>query len=71
MSVELQTAGSADEDRALRQIARVVSLDHDGEEFMRVGERDPVIGWLQRAHPGQRPVLFHSPYEAAAWAIIS
>ena len=36
-----------------------------------VGERDPVIGALQRAHPGQRPVLFHSPYEAAAWSVIS
>lgn len=71
VTVELQTAGGADEDRALRQIARVVSLDHDGEEFMRVGDRDPVIGELQRAHPGQRPVLFHSPYEAAAWSIIS
>jgi len=23
------------------------------------------------AHPGLRPVLFHSPYEGAAWAIIS
>jgi len=30
-----------------------------------------VIGELQRRHPGQRPVLFHSPYEAAAWAVIS
>ncbi|MGI8414007.1 MAG: hypothetical protein ACR2LV_10245 [Solirubrobacteraceae bacterium] len=36
-----------------------------------MGERDPVIGGLQRAHPGQRPVLFHSPYEAAAWSIVS
>src|SRR5205807_2315937 len=25
----------------------------------------------QRRHHGQRPVLFHSPYEAAAWSIIS
>ncbi len=71
VTVELQTVGGADEGDALRQIARVVSLDHDGEEFMRVGDRDPVIGQLQRAHPGQRPVLFHSPYEAAAWSIIS
>lgn len=54
-----------------RQVARVLSLDGDGEGFMAVGERDPVIGALQRAHPGQRPVLFHSPYEAAAWSIIS
>lgn len=36
-----------------------------------MGVRDPVIGGLQRIHHGQRPVLFHSPYEAAAWAIIS
>jgi DNA-3-methyladenine glycosylase II len=71
ISVEMQTAGAADEDRALRQIARVLSLDQDGEEFLRVGDRDPVIGRLQRAHPGQRPVLFHSPYEGAAWSIIS
>jgi DNA-3-methyladenine glycosylase II len=30
-----------------------------------------VISGLQRAHPGQRPVLFHSPYEAAVWSVIS
>jgi DNA-3-methyladenine glycosylase II len=71
VTVELHLSGAADPDRALRQLARVVSLDHDGEEFARVGERDPVVGALQRSHPGQRPVLFHSPYEGAAWAIIS
>jgi DNA-3-methyladenine glycosylase II len=54
-----------------RQVARVLSLDGDGDRFMSVGKRDPVIGALQRAHPGQRPVLFHSPYEAAAWSVIS
>lgn len=30
-----------------------------------------MLGGLQRAHEWLRPVLFHSPYEAAAWAIIS
>jgi DNA-3-methyladenine glycosylase II len=69
--VEIATSGGADTRAALTQVARILSLDHDGEEFLRVGERDPVIGALQLAHPGQRPVLFHSPYEAAAWAIIS
>jgi DNA-3-methyladenine glycosylase II len=54
-----------------RQVARVLSLDHDGEAFLEVGGRDPVIGELQRLHPGQRPVLFHSPYEGAAWSVIS
>jgi DNA-3-methyladenine glycosylase II len=69
--VELATSGGADARVAVTQVARILSLDHDGEAFLRVGERDPVIGRLQAAHPGQRPVLFHSPYEAAAWAIIS
>ncbi len=53
------------------QLARILSLDHDGEAWLAVGERDPVIGELQRRFPGLRPPLFHSPYEAAAWAIIS
>jgi DNA-3-methyladenine glycosylase II len=54
-----------------RQVERVLSLDHDGREFSRVGERDPVIGRLQAAAPGLRPPLFYSPYEAAAWAVLS
>lgn len=69
--VELQSTGGGDPGAALAQAARIVSLDHDGTAFMEVGERDPVIGALQRAHPGQRPVLFHSPYEGAAWSVIS
>lgn len=71
LTVELQTAQGADPGTAVRQVARVLSLDHDGEAFAEIGRRDPVIGALQRAHPGQRPVLFHSPYEGAAWSIIS
>ena len=71
VQVELATGDGADPRVAIRQVARILSLDHDGEAFRQVGERDPVLGSLQRAHPGQRPVLFHSPYEAAAWAIIS
>lgn len=69
--VELQTAGGGDPGRATEQLARILSLDHDGEAFIEVGERDLVLGALQRTHPGQRPVLFHSPYEGAAWSIIS
>jgi DNA-3-methyladenine glycosylase II len=71
VEVELQLRDGASADAALAQVARVVSLDHDGAAFEAVGEADPVVGALQRAHPGQRPVLFHAPYEAAAWAIIS
>jgi DNA-3-methyladenine glycosylase II len=71
VAVELQLSEDGDSRRALRQLERILSLDHDGEQFLEVGERDPVIGELQEEHQGQRPVLFHSPYEAAAWAIIS
>lgn len=71
IGVELELRDGAEATVALAQVARIVSLDHDGEQFLRVGERDPVLGRLQHEHPGQRPVLFHSPYEAAAWSIIS
>jgi DNA-3-methyladenine glycosylase II len=71
VQVELTLRAGADAEAALAQTARIVSLDHDGTEFARVGDRDPILGALQRAHPGQRPVLFQSPYEAAAWSIIS
>jgi DNA-3-methyladenine glycosylase II len=54
-----------------RQVARVLSLDHDGETFAEIGRRDPVIGRLQAVAPGLRPPLFYSPYEAAVWAVLS
>lgn len=66
-----QVHGRASLDAVVRQVARVLSLDHDATEFLRVGERDPVIGRLQAAAPGLRPPLFYSPYEAAAWAVLS
>jgi len=71
VGVELTLRDGAAHEAALAQVARTVSLDHDGVAFAQVGDHDPVIGALQRAHPGKRPVLFHSPYEAAAWSVIS
>ena len=52
------------------QVERILSLDVDGSGFAAVGERDPVVGDVQRRYPGLRPVGFWSPYEAAAWTII-
>jgi DNA-3-methyladenine glycosylase II len=60
-----------DLDQVGRQVARVLSVDHDGDAFAEVGGRDPVIAKLLAAAPGLRPPLFYSPYEAAAWSIIS
>ena len=63
--------GGTDPDMVRQQVARVLSLDHDAAGFLRAGERDPVLGALQEAAPGLRPPLFYSPYEAAAWAVLS
>src|ERR1700749_4111311 len=60
-----------DPEAVLRQARRILSLDRDATPWAEVGVRDPVIGALQREHDWLRPVLFHSPYEAAAWSIIS
>jgi DNA-3-methyladenine glycosylase II len=65
------TVDADHEERAIAQAARIVSLDHDGSGYPEVGERDPIVGELQRASGYLRPVLFHSPYEAAAWSVIS
>lgn len=54
-----------------RQVARMLSLDHDASGFAAIGARDPVIGRLQEVAPGLLPPLFHSPYEAALWAVLS
>src|SRR5487761_1540511 len=64
-------AGDADPAAVRRQVCRVLCLDHPGPEWLAVGRRDAVISELQADHPGFRPVLFHSPYEAAAWSVIS
>ncbi len=57
-------------DAAWRQALAVLSLDADGSGYAAIGDRDPVIGALQREHAFLRPVLFHSPYEAACAFII-
>jgi DNA-3-methyladenine glycosylase II len=56
--------------QAARDLERMLSLDVDGTDFAALGERDDVVRALQRRFPGLRPVLFYTPYEAAAWAII-
>lgn len=63
--------GTDDVSQAERQTARVLSLDTDVTDFLMVGRRDPVIGRLQELAPGLRPPLFYSPYEAAAWSVLS
>jgi DNA-3-methyladenine glycosylase II len=67
---DVHGAGEADGERAWQQALATVSLDADGAGFVDIGRRDPVIGRLQAEYHNLRPVLFHSPYEAACAFII-
>jgi DNA-3-methyladenine glycosylase II len=69
--LEGELFGEVDPEAARRQVERVLSLDHSGTAWAEAGTRDPVIAGLQADFPGLRPVLFYSPYEAAAWSVIS
>ena len=66
-----EVSGTAAVAVAAKQAARIMSLDADGSRYPDVGRHDPVIAGLQAQRPGLRPVGFHSPYEAAAWSIVS
>lgn len=52
------------------QVARTLSLDHEGTGWEDVGRRDPVMGRFQDEFDHLRPVCFYSPYEAAVQAVI-
>jgi 3-methyladenine DNA glycosylase/8-oxoguanine DNA glycosylase len=56
--------------QALNQALAVLSLDIDDSTWQDVGKHDKVIASLQKKYNYIRPVLFHSPYEAAAGFVI-
>ena len=67
---EVHGTDPASADHAWQEALAALSLDFDGRGFPEVGQRDPVIGRLQEEFGYLRPVLFHSPYEAACSFII-
>lgn len=69
--LEVEVEGSDDCEAVAVQVARTFSLDLDGAGYPAVGDRNPPIGRIMAALPGLRPVCFTSPYEAAAWGVIS
>jgi DNA-3-methyladenine glycosylase II len=64
-------AGDGDLDAAAAQVARFLALDVDGRRWPEVGRRDAVIADAQARLAGLRPCGFYSPYEAAAWSVLS
>ena len=57
-------------EKAEQQALACLSLDIRAENWPIVGQRDAVIGELQIKYRFLRPILFHSPYEAAAGFVI-
>ena len=70
-TARLVVSGAGDLEAATAQACRFLALDVDGRGWPQVGRRDPVIADAQARLPGLRPCGFHSPYEAAAWAVLS
>jgi DNA-3-methyladenine glycosylase II len=70
---EIVESGQSDPNASAvtRQVARILSLDHDATTYPAVGKRDPAVGRLMETLPGLRPVNFSSPYECAVWAVLS
>jgi DNA-3-methyladenine glycosylase II len=70
-TARMALAGDGDLDAAAAQVARFLGLDVDGRGWPDVARRDAVIADAQARLPGLRPCGFHSPYEAAAWSVLS
>src|SRR5689334_24772972 len=68
---EVVGPGAAPVAQVAAQTARMLSLDVDARGYEAVAARDPVVARVLAAAPGLRPPLFHSPYEAAAWCVLS
>jgi DNA-3-methyladenine glycosylase II len=67
----ISLAGDGDLEAAADQVRRFLSLDVDARGWPDVARRDPIIAGAQEQLPGLRPCGFHSPYEAAAWSVLS
>jgi DNA-3-methyladenine glycosylase II len=70
-SLSADISGDAPVDAAETQLRRILSVDTGVAGWLEAGQADAVLGSVQAAYPGLRPVLFHSPYEAAAWSVLS
>ena len=69
--LELVVHGDGDLAAVTRQVARIVSADHDGAAYAEVCAGDPVLARVHAEAPGFRPSNFHSPYEATIWSVLS
>lgn len=70
-TVAIEHDGGLDDARMCAHAARILSVDVDARGLDAVAKRDPVVAALLEEFPGRRPVCFPTPYEAAAWSVLS
>jgi DNA-3-methyladenine glycosylase II len=70
-SLLLDVAGSDDTAAVERQLARILGLEADAAAWFALGERDLVVGDLQREFAGFLSAAKASPFDAATWAVIA
>lgn len=68
--LSVRAEGTKNSKEAIDQALATLSLNVDDADWASIGKQDKVIGNLQQKYTFLRPVLFHSPYEAAAGFII-
>ncbi len=69
--VTASVVGDADSDSVAAQVQRMLSLDVDASALEQAVCQDTVASALVAKLRGLRPVCFASPYEAAAWSVLS
>jgi len=67
----IEVAGDAPHAAVAKQLGRILGLDADAAAWLELGERDLVVGELQRQFHGFFSAAKASPYDAATWAVIS
>ena len=66
-----ELTGSDDEAAVRHQLSRMLGLEALAEAWLRLGQRVPLVGLLQREFPGFFTATKASPYDAAVWSIIA
>lgn len=69
--VVIEHDGALSDDRLCAHAARILSLDTDASALADVAARDQVAAAVLAEFPGARPVCFPTPFEVAAWSVLS
>ena len=69
--LSFDVSGTDDTKAVTEQVGRILGLEADGADWRRLGQRDELVGKLQREFPGFYTAAKSSPYDAATWAILA